>query len=79
MKKEMKRLKELKAQDDLIKSPADKGSATVFENESNYITKEQDQINAMDVQQCHKLEKAIVRPVRTRLIRAFKEMGLFEK
>ena len=49
-KKEMKHLKELKAQDDLIKIPADKGSAIVFENESNYITKEQDQINSMDIQ-----------------------------
>ena len=59
-KKERKRLKELRAQDDLIKIPADKGTATVFENESNYVTKEQDQINAMDVQRCYKSEKAII-------------------
>ena len=45
----MNRHEELKAQNNLIKIPADKGSATVFENESNNITKEQDQINAMDV------------------------------
>ena len=53
----------------------------VFENESNYITKEQDQINAMDVQRCYKSEKALIRHVQTRLIEAcyknsfhFKEM-----
>ena len=40
-----------------------------------YIRKEQDQIDAMDMES----EKAILRHVRTRLIDAFKSTGLKEK
>ena len=63
----------------LIKIHADKGS--VFDNETNYIyiRKEQDQIDAMDVEEYMESEKAILRHVRTRLIDAFKNMGLKEK
>ena len=64
---------------EIIKIPADKGTASVLENETNYINKEQDQIDAMDVEECTKSEKSILRHVRTRLITAFKEMGLQEK
>ena len=63
----------------MIKIPADKGTASVLENETNYVRKEQDQIDAMDVEKCMKSEKAILRHVRTRLIEAFKGMGLKEK
>ena len=42
---------------ELIKIPADKGTASVLENEENYIGKEDDQIKAMDVEECMKSEK----------------------
>ena len=38
-RKEWTRLKEFKARENLIKLPADKGSATVIENEHKYILK----------------------------------------
>jgi len=44
--------------------------SSVFDNETNYIRKEQDQIDAMDVEEYMKSEKAILRHVRTRLIDA---------
>jgi len=33
---------------------------SVLENETNYVNKEQDQIDAMDVEECTKLEKSIL-------------------
>ena len=78
-RKERGLLKELRDDNEIIKIPADKGTASVLENETNYINKEQDQIDAMDVEECTKSEKSILRHVRTRLITAFKEMGLQEK
>ena len=50
---------------EIIKIPADKGAASV--------------LDASDVEECTKSEKSILRHVRTRLITAFKEMGLQEK
>ena len=78
-RKERKLLKDLRNITDLVKIPADKGTASVLENEVNYVNKEQDQITSMDVKQCTKSEKAIIRHVRTRLIGTFKDMGLEEK
>ena len=78
-RKERKLLKDLRDDNELIKIPADKGTASVLENEENYIGKEDDQIKAMDVEECMKSEKSILRHVRTRLITAFKDMGLQEK
>ena len=78
-RKERGLLKDLRDDAILIKISADKGTASVFENETNYIRKEQDKIDAMDVEECMKSEKAILRHVRTRLIDAFKNMGLKEK
>ena len=78
-RKERKLLKALRDITDLVKIPADKGTASVLENEVNYVDKEQDQITSMDVKQCTKSEKAILRHVWTRLITAFKEMGLKAK
>ena len=72
-------LKELRNDNEIIKIPADKGTSSVLENETNKVNKEQDQIDAMDVEECTKSEKSILRHVRTRLITAFKEMGLQEK
>ena len=78
-RKERELLKVLRNDNEIIKIPADKGTASVLENETTYITKAQDQIDAMDVEECTKSEKSILRHVRTRLITAFKEMGLKEK
>jgi len=78
-RKERGLLKDLRDDNEIIKIPADKGTVSVLENETNYINKEQDQINAMDVEECTKSEKSILRHVRTRLITAFKDMGLQEK
>ena len=76
---EWKRLREFKARENLIKLPADKGTAVVIENEQGYVTKEQRQINDMDVEPCDRSEKAILRHVRSRIIEEFKNMGLTEK
>ena len=78
-KNEWSRLKDFKAQQELIKLPADKGSAIVIENDQKYISKEQDQINDMDVVPCTRSENTILRHVRTRIIGEFKAMGLKEK
>ena len=78
-KKEWTWLKEFKARENLIKLPADKGSATVIENEHKYILKEQNQIKNMDVVLCGRSEKTIIRQVRSRIIEEFKSMGLKEK
>ena len=48
-KAEWDRLKNFKAQQELIKLPADKGSAIVIEKDQKYIKKEQVQIGDMDV------------------------------
>ena len=42
-KNEWSRLKDFKAQQEVIKLPADKGSAIAIENNQKYISKEQDQ------------------------------------
>ena len=78
-KAEWDRLKNFKAQQELIKLPADKGSAIVIEKDQKYIRKEQDQINDMDVVPCTRSENAILRHVRSRIIEEFKSMGLKEK
>ena len=57
---EWKRLREFKARENLIKLPADKDTAVVIENEQGYVTKEQHQINDMDVEPCDRSEKAIL-------------------
>ena len=44
---------------ELIKIPADKGTASILENVENYTGKEDDQIKAMDVEACMKSEKSI--------------------
>ena len=49
-RKERGLLKDLRDDAELIKIPADKGTASVLENETNYVRKEQDQIDAMDVE-----------------------------
>ena len=59
--------------------PTDKGTAVVIKNEQGYVTKEQHQINDMDVEPCDRSEKAILRHVRSRIIEEFKNMGLTEK
>jgi hypothetical protein len=69
----------LKARENLIKLPADKGSATVIENEHKCILKERNQIKNMDVVLCGRSEKTIIRQVRSRIIEEFKSMGLKEK
>ena len=48
----------------------------MLENETNCIKKEQDQTDAMDVEECTKSEKSPLRHFWTRLITAFDEMGL---
>ena len=78
-KNEWDRLKRFKAQQEMIKLPADKGSAIVIENDQKYIGKEQDQINDMDVIPCSRPENAILRHVRMRIIEEFKSMRLKEK
>ena len=72
-------MKTFKAQQELIKLPADKGSAIVIEKDQKYIKKEQDQIGDMDVVLCTRSESAILRHVRSRIIEEFKLMGLKEK
>ena len=64
---------------EFIKIPADKGMASVLENETNFVRKEQDQIDAMDRKVCMKSEKAILRHVWTMLICTFKDVVLKEK
>ena len=55
-RKERELLKVLRNDNEIIKIPADKGTASVLENETNCINKEQDQIDAMDVEECIKSE-----------------------
>ena len=79
MRKEKELLKVLRDDNEIIKIPADKGTASVLKTETIYINKEQDQIDVMDVTECTKSEKSILQHVWTRLITAFKKMGLQEK
>jgi len=57
-RKERKLLKDLRDITELVKFPADKGTASVLENEANYVNKEQDQITLMYVKECTKSEKS---------------------
>ena len=78
-KAEWDRLKTFRPQQELIKLPADKGSAIVIEKDQKYIKKEQDQIGDMDVVPCTCSESATLCHVRSRIIEEFKLMGLKEK
>ena len=70
-------LNDLSGDAELVTISAKKGMPSVFENESSYVRKAQDQIDAMGVEECIKQEQLLI--VRTSLIRTFKDIDLKEK
>ena len=54
----------------------DKGTAIVCENETNYIRKEDELLNEMDVERSQKTEKQLIQRAHKRLIDAFNKMKM---
>ena len=59
---------------DMVRVSADKGTAIVCENETEYIWKEAELLNDMDVERSQKTEKQLIQKAHKRLIDAFNKM-----
>ena len=60
----------------MVRVSADKGTAIVCENETNYIRKEDELLNEMDVERSQKTEKQLIQRAHKRLIDAFNKMKI---
>ena len=60
----------------MVRVSADKGTAIVCENETNYIRKEDELLNEMDVERSQKTEKQLIQRAHKRLIDAFNKMKM---
>ena len=61
---------------EMVRIPADKGTAIVCENEKEYIRKEDDLLVDMDVERSNKTEKQLIQKAHKRLIEEFKKMKM---
>ena len=59
---------------EIVRIPADKGTAIVCENEKEYIQKEDELLRDMDVERSNKTEKQLIQRAHKRLIEEFKKM-----
>ena len=57
---ERKLLSEFQEIPEMVRIPADKGTAIVCENEKEYVRKEDDLLNEMDVERSQKTEKQLI-------------------
>ena len=72
----MKILEDFKDIPDMLRVSADKGTATVCKKTKEYIRKEDDLLNDMDVERSQKTEKPLVQRTHKRLIDAFNKMKM---
>ena len=61
---------------DMVRISADKGTAIVCENTKEYIRREDDLLNDMDVERSQKTEKQLIQRTHKRLIDAFNKMKM---
>ena len=61
---------------EIVRIPADKGTAIVCENEKEYIQKEDELLRDMDVERSNKTEKQLIQRTHKRLIEEFKKMKM---
>ena len=72
----MKLLEDFQDIPDMVRISADKGTAIVCENTQEYIRKEDDLLNDMDVERSQKTEKQVIQRTHKRLIDAFNKMKM---
>ena len=74
--RQMKLLEDFQDIPDMVRISADKGTAIVCENTQEYIRKEDDLLNDMDVEISQKTEKQLIQRTHKRLIDAFNKMKM---
>ena len=75
-KHEWKAINYIKAIPELIVGKADEGNGIMFEDEKQYIQKEQDQMDICDVEPAKKPEHILLKNMRRRIIDCFNDMGV---
>ena len=73
---ERKLLSDFQKIPEIITIPTDKDTAIVCENKNEYIWKEDDLLNEMDVERSQKTEKQLIQKAHKRLIDVFNKMKM---